>query len=89
MHAIKFSLKQPCSSDIGVLADFRISKLSKMAMAVMIICTVFLILCLQWLYLMLAARRRTDHTPIQEVDGQMGEPQVKTGLNTMLINNVA
>ena len=34
---------------------------------------------------MLAARRRTDHTPIQEVDGQMGEPQVKTGLNTMLI----
>ena len=59
-----------------------------MAMAVMIICTVFLILCLQWLCLMLAARRRTDHMPIQEVDGQMGKPQVKTGLNTMLINNV-
>ena len=76
-HTIKFLLKP------GLTADLRISKLSKIAMTVMIICIVFLILCLLWLCWMLAARRRTDHTPIQEVDidGQLGKPQVKTGLN--------
>ena len=74
-NPLQLSTNLRCNSVLYLL----ISKRSKMAIAVMILCTFFMILCLPWLCLMLIGRS-TDHMPIQEVNEHMaGKLKVKTG----------
>ena len=69
-HAIKFLFKQPCSAHAAKYCHDSNHYLHRFLDFVPSV-ALFDVSC--------ETSSRTDHMPIQEVDGQLGKPQVKTG----------